>query len=304
MLITFIELSSRCNSNCKHCFRNKDRNYDMGYWAFRKILDSAKDLGYWNRVYLSGQGESLINPDFWRCLAYAKALGFRTQVSTNGKLINPDNIDIFTSLVDEIQISLDSLWNYELRDQEPSNILEKIELIHSRLRKENGFQVNILVSPDNINELPEIFEKLNCDFSVEILQLQHTKKHSLFKKEWEQNKNMLERRKEIYEIAKPHLKKIAYWEFGGSFYTCFSRKKNLGITSDEYIVPCLWRLDPEDFNLGKFDRPINEILYSKDYSDFRNDPEVYLDVCEPCMWVDEILGRDKKHKLEFSGVSI
>ena len=288
-----VELSCACNSNCKFCFRNKDRNHILGYNAFREILDSMKELGYWDRLYLSGQGESLINPDFWKCLAYAKALGFRTQVSTNGKLINHRNVDMFTSLVDEIQISLDSLWNYELRDQEPIDILEKIELIHSRLREGNGFQVNILVSLENINELPEILEKVDHYISIEILQLQHSKNHPLYKKEWEQNKTMLERINEIYEMAKPYMNKIIYWELGGSFYQCLSRKNDICITADRYIVPCVWRLDPTDFNLGRFDRPINEILYSKEYSDFRNDPEVYLPICEPCMEIDEILGRVK-----------
>jgi MoaA/NifB/PqqE/SkfB family radical SAM enzyme len=285
-----IELSSACNSNCKRCFRNKDRNITMSFWTFRAILDEIDRVGYWKHLYLTGQGEPLINPDIWKCLAYAKTLGYRTMISTNAKLLDPRNVDLFTALVDDIQISFDSFKNPALRDYDSGELIWKIDMVTKRLRRGNTFQINVLVSEDNWEELPDILKSFaNINISVELQQLHHTKNHPEFKKEWEIQKRMLERVPELLEITKGY-KNVVYYEFGGSFKRCFSRYKDFGITADQYIVPCAWRLDPSDFNLGSFaNQTIEGIFFGERISMFRNNPDYYSDCCEPCIWIDEIL---------------
>ncbi|MBF0330955.1 MAG: radical SAM protein [Candidatus Omnitrophica bacterium] len=83
--------SRRCNLNCVHCYSDsKDKAY-----AGELTTDEAKamitDLKAFNvPVLLFSGGEPLMREDLFELNAYARGLGLRTVISTNGTLITAD----------------------------------------------------------------------------------------------------------------------------------------------------------------------------------------------------------------------
>lgn len=82
-------MGRRCNLHCVHCYADSaDREYPGELTAAEavKLLD---DLAQFQipALLLSG-GEPLLQPDFYHMAAYAKSLGLRLTLSTNGTLID------------------------------------------------------------------------------------------------------------------------------------------------------------------------------------------------------------------------
>ncbi len=83
--------SRRCNLNCVHCYSDScEKSYDN-----ELTTDEAKgmirDLKEFNvPVLLFSGGEPLMRKDLFELNAYARGLGLRTVISTNGTLITPE----------------------------------------------------------------------------------------------------------------------------------------------------------------------------------------------------------------------
>ncbi len=94
-----IELTRRCNLNCRHCYCNQpagersliDRELNFEQW--RPVLDECADKGcLW--LLLTG-GEPLLRNDFPEFYVYAKQKGFLISVFTNAVLINEQSAKLF-----------------------------------------------------------------------------------------------------------------------------------------------------------------------------------------------------------------
>lgn len=83
--------TNRCNLSCKHCYLNaEDRDYDQELTneqarAFIEDIAAMKCP-----VLLFSGGEPLLRKDLFELAAYAKSLGLRPVLSTNGTLITPE----------------------------------------------------------------------------------------------------------------------------------------------------------------------------------------------------------------------
>ena len=104
----FIEPANVCNLRCPLCAcgsgaltRPKGR---MSIEAFRRVIDALP--GSVGELYLWGQGEPFMAPDFLSMVAYASAKGFKTVTSTNGHYLD-DPEGIAKSGLDVIVVSLD-----------------------------------------------------------------------------------------------------------------------------------------------------------------------------------------------------
>ncbi len=104
-------LTRRCNLTCKHCYAiSSDKVYpgELSTPQIYATLDDLKAFGV-PVVILSG-GEPLLHPDIWKISAYTRDLGFYTTLSTNGVLIDTNNIgQIVDMRYDYLGISLDGL---------------------------------------------------------------------------------------------------------------------------------------------------------------------------------------------------
>jgi radical SAM protein with 4Fe4S-binding SPASM domain len=100
MLMSFeLELTSRCNNDCRHCYINlpaNDRNAEARELTLREIehiADQAVEMGaLW--VLLTG-GEPLLRRDFVEIYLMLKRKGLLVSVFTNATLIRQEHIELF-----------------------------------------------------------------------------------------------------------------------------------------------------------------------------------------------------------------
>ena len=85
-----IESTAKCNLFCPMCLRQKVYfpPRDMDFPIFRKIIDEGKDFLEFAVPY--GAGEPLLNPEIFDMIAYCKAHGLRSEISTNATLLNDE----------------------------------------------------------------------------------------------------------------------------------------------------------------------------------------------------------------------
>ena len=107
----YIEPSTRCNLNCKMCFRNTwfDESIgDLSMEDYRRVLDTMPKSV--ECIFFGGQGEPLVHPDILTMTALAAATGAEVELLTNGTLLTGQ---IINGLIDaglgRLWISIDDL---------------------------------------------------------------------------------------------------------------------------------------------------------------------------------------------------
>jgi len=83
-----IELTDECNLDCIFCYRNnkKNKNGNMPLKTFQKIIDDLNELNTPYNISLTGAGEPLMHPEFYKILKIAieQKLIDKIIVETNG----------------------------------------------------------------------------------------------------------------------------------------------------------------------------------------------------------------------------
>ena len=99
-------ITSECNYNCTFC---QVKNLNVGVTDIldsKSILKKLKILEV-EKVNITG-GEPLLYPFTYDIIKIAKKMGFVTSVATNGSLLTKSKIEIFSSDLDWIELSVDS----------------------------------------------------------------------------------------------------------------------------------------------------------------------------------------------------
>lgn len=94
-----IEITSRCNNNCRHCYINSPeddkaiKDTEMSLGKIKRIIDEAESMGC---LYcgLTG-GEPLLREDFIDIYLYLKEKGFFVSVFSNATLFTKEIVDVF-----------------------------------------------------------------------------------------------------------------------------------------------------------------------------------------------------------------
>jgi len=104
-----IELTSRCNERCVHCYMpNESRGNDIDQALFYSVLDQCRDMGVLN-LTLSG-GEPLLHKNFLDFLRTAKAYDFSINILSNLTLLNDEIIaEMKANRLSSVQVSLYSM---------------------------------------------------------------------------------------------------------------------------------------------------------------------------------------------------
>jgi radical SAM protein with 4Fe4S-binding SPASM domain len=96
-----------CNHFCRMCIREAVTfdGPNMEVRLFRKLIDEG--ASYFRYISLDGPGETVMNPEAFGMIRYAKSKGIRMVFSTNATLMNADIVEsIFDSGLDHIIFSL------------------------------------------------------------------------------------------------------------------------------------------------------------------------------------------------------
>lgn len=147
-----IEIDSKCNFSCKNCYR-KLSNRKTGHMTlelFKEIVDKLKISELVKKqMFIAGFGESMINPNFWEMVKYAKKNFIYLMLPTNGSMLNEETIPKLR-MVDQVQLSVDSISrNEELRGGK-ENPLKWIPLLQEY---RVPVQLNVTINSNNIEEL-------------------------------------------------------------------------------------------------------------------------------------------------------
>lgn len=150
-------MTSRCDSNCKFCWRP----------LVEKELDTEDSTRLISRVAIAGSktlvfsgGEPTIRSDLVDLIEYAGGLmGLETILSTNSHRLNETMLDRLNEKISMVEIPLDS--------QNPSKLMRGGNHLYSALRalkmlaaKNIAIQVNTLVTGLNKTEICQVGEML------------------------------------------------------------------------------------------------------------------------------------------------
>lgn len=161
-----IELTERCNNACIHCYINlpvgdqQALHHEMSTAQVKRVLEEAVALGVLT-VRLSG-GEPLLRPDFPEIYLFARKLGLRVRLFTNGRLITPELADLFARVppLEKIEITSYGMHkeSYEAVVATRDSFEEFRRGIQLLLDRHIPFLLKGAVLPPNAHELDEFEE--------------------------------------------------------------------------------------------------------------------------------------------------
>lgn len=153
-----IEISTRCNLKCLHCFRFSSRTLrprDMDLDTFKAILDNAAKSKV-RKIVFTGWGEPTINPHVVDMLELAKSNGFYIVLNTNGQLLGEIANELVKQGVDEVYVSLDAVdaeLYAKIREKGELPIITKGVLELNDIKRKTRADKPILSSIFTINKL-------------------------------------------------------------------------------------------------------------------------------------------------------
>lgn len=158
-----LQITSRCNYNCLHCFNAKDsghRHTELTWDQIKEILDQAQGCGV-HSFTITG-GEPLVHKDFLKTVAaiYERNMIIQ-ELNTNGQLITQELLDNLkkTGCNAAIKISFDGVGFHDwLRNKKGA---EEDALSAMHLCVANGFETRAQI---NLN-------RQNKDCMIETLEL-------------------------------------------------------------------------------------------------------------------------------------
>ncbi len=173
-LEVFLELSNRCNINCKMCALH-DVKGGGTMMSWETIGSVAPLFRAAHRLHAHGFGEPTLNRQMWPLLEMAKRERLYVDFFTNGTLLTAERAELLVELaVDEISVSFDGAsketfeWVREGASHEKvvGNIRYLAELKRRRRSEKPMIKVNFVAMKRNFAELAALVE-LAASFGAE-----------------------------------------------------------------------------------------------------------------------------------------
>ena len=169
----FLELTLKCNENCLHCGSRcgEVKSEELSVETYKAFLDKVKvDFGTEDKMLCITGGEPLLRKEFFEIMTYAKELGFRWGMTSNGTLIDAEVAHKLREAgMSTISISIDGLPETHDAFRRVPGAYERAMRGINCLIEEGGFkniQVTTVVTSKSIKELDslyEIFDKMDID---------------------------------------------------------------------------------------------------------------------------------------------
>ncbi|MBI2934308.1 MAG: radical SAM protein [Chloroflexi bacterium] len=151
----------RCNLHCLHCYSNsdgKDYSGELTTSEAKKFMDDLAAFGV--PVILFSGGEPLYRPDLLELSAYARALGLRPVISTNGTLIDMPTAEKLVRIgFGEIGISLDGIGENNDRFRGRKGAFDQaLAAMRNCLANGQKVSLRLTLTKYNYRDLPAIFD--------------------------------------------------------------------------------------------------------------------------------------------------
>lgn len=267
----YLQITGRCNFNCKHCFAAEDNNPLVTEWDYEeilKLLDQCRDCGVCGFTITGG--EPTVHPHFMDIIdaIYERGMAL-LDLNTNGYLLTQEMLDHLKELGADpnIKISLDGLGAHDFMRGVPGaeeKALEAMKMcIKAGFRTYSQTQIN-RKTIDTIPHTLDVFDDMGL-YSARLIKTTATPR-------WEKNAKDADYTFEEYYrkmieisleyIKKPHNMMLDIWEFfdvepmGMELFSpawslvknskcsdndpiCKAFSKMISIGSDGEIYPCL-----------------------------------------------------------------
>ncbi len=107
----YIEPTTKCNLNCKMCFRNTWFDESIGELSLAEVKHVLATMpSSVETVFFGGQGEPLFHPDIVEMVALSAATGAQVQLLTNGTLLDEQMIRaLIDAGLSQLWVSIDDL---------------------------------------------------------------------------------------------------------------------------------------------------------------------------------------------------
>jgi len=154
-------LIRRCNLTCKHCYSiSADTNFpgELSYEQVCTVMDDLKDFRV--PVLILSGGEPLLRPDIYDIAKRAKAKGFYVGLSSNGTLIDENNIDKIAECdFNYVGVSLDGLGATHDKFRRLDGAFDA-SLKGIRLCRDLGLKIGVrfTMTQDNAHDLPGLLK--------------------------------------------------------------------------------------------------------------------------------------------------
>jgi len=99
-----MELTSKCNLKCRHCFMVSDNDVELSSEEIMDIIDQLIDMGTFYLAFTGG--EIFTREDLFDIARYARRRGFFLTFMTNGTLITPENMEEIKKLKPMIKFEI------------------------------------------------------------------------------------------------------------------------------------------------------------------------------------------------------
>ncbi|MDM8560878.1 heme d1 biosynthesis radical SAM protein NirJ [Candidatus Parabeggiatoa sp. HSG14] len=157
-------LIRRCNLTCKHCYSISADTHFKGELSTQEIFDVMDDLKTFGvPVLILSGGEPLLHPDIFDISHRAKDKGFYVGLSSNGTLIDENNIKAITAVgYDYVGISLDGLRETHDYFRRSQGAFDK-SLRAIRLCQDHDIKVGMrfTLTQDNVREFPQMLQLMD-----------------------------------------------------------------------------------------------------------------------------------------------
>ncbi|WMN20506.1 heme d1 biosynthesis radical SAM protein NirJ [Pseudomonas piscis] len=168
-------LLRRCNLTCKHCYATSADSVfrdELDTSAALQVIDDLAEAGV--KVLILSGGEPLLRDDLFQLSAHARAHGMFVALSSNGTLIDENNIEqVSAADFDYVGISIDGLQDtHDSFRQLKGSFARSLKAM--RLCRERGIRVGMrtTLTRDNHQQLPELLALMR-DLDVQKFYLSH-----------------------------------------------------------------------------------------------------------------------------------
>ena len=158
-VILIWNLTNVCNLYCKHCYSsaNQIKDGELSFEEIKRVVPELKKAGV--KIAILSGGEPLMREDIYEISEYIKSNGIMTYLSTNGLLIDENNIDKIKEHFNYLGISIDGKPEmHDLFRGKRGAYEQSMKAI--RLGLDRGIKVGLryTFSSMNAESLPYIFE--------------------------------------------------------------------------------------------------------------------------------------------------
>lgn len=284
-----IEPTINCNLNCRVCEHTHNvPGAFLKFAQFKGIIDQMPCL---RQVNLTGRGESLLNPDIYRMIAYAREKDIYTRITTNGTLLTEKNCqEIISCGLDELRISVDSAQPEKFRRIKSNVDLKEIEENIRRLnslrrqrRLRPALEFNTILFRENIDEIEDIIRlayRLQVDavFTFGLVLKDNALAHSgnlLETLEEEEIKKIFQRAMALSKKLRMPLRLPQNYK--KTLQRCFMPWVYFFVTYDGFVLPCCMavRIPQKEDKMAEYamgnilENPWKEIKNNDKFRDFR-----------------------------------